>query len=64
MQIAPAADAIGTSSRLAPVPTEKRKRSTSPAESASGVASSTRISSSPNGRREPADRAEANARTS
>ena len=35
MQIAPAAEAIGTSSRLAPVPTENRKRSTSPAESAS-----------------------------
>ena len=63
MQIAPAADAIGTSSRLAPVPTEKRKRSTSPRESASGVASSTMISSSPNGSREPAERAEANART-
>ena len=49
MQIAPAAEATGTSSRLAPVPTEKRKRSTSPAASASGVASSTTISSSPKG---------------
>ena len=63
MQIAPAADATGTSSRLADVPTEKRKRSTSPAPSASGVASSTTSSSSPNGTRDPAERADANART-
>ena len=63
MQTAPAADATGTSSRLADVPTEKRNRSTSPAPSVSGVASSTTISSSPYGRREPAERGEANART-
>ena len=36
----------------------------SPAESASGVASSTTTSSSPNASREPAERAEAKARTS
>ena len=45
MQTAPAADATGTSSRLADVPTEKRNRSTSPAPSVSGVASSTTSSS-------------------
>ena len=49
MQIAPVAEATGTSARLADVPTEKRKRSTSPAPSASGVASSTSSSSSPYG---------------
>ena len=63
MHTAPAAEAIGTSSRLAEVPTEKKKRSTSPAPRASGVASSTAIEPSPNGIVEPADRAEAKART-
>ena len=63
MQTAPAADATGTSSLLAEVPTEKRNRSTSPAPSAAGVASSTAIEPSPNGTVEPAERAEANART-
>jgi hypothetical protein len=61
--IAPAADATGTSARLADVPTEKRKRSTSPAPSALSDASSTRSSSSPYGRRDPAERADAKART-
>jgi hypothetical protein len=53
----------GTSSRLADVPTEKRKRSTSPTPSASDVASSTRSSSAPKGILDPAERPDANART-
>ena len=56
---APPRTAYGTSSRDAPVPTEKRKMSTSPRSSASGVASSTMcplISL-------PAERAEAKPRT-
>ena len=63
MQTAPAADATGTSSRLADVPTEKRNRSTSPAPSASGVASSTTSSSSPYAIRAPVERRDAKART-
>ena len=52
-------DGVGTSSREAPVPTEKRKMSTSPRESASGVASSTVWP--PTSR--PAERADAKTRT-
>ena len=40
-------DGSGTSSELAAVPTEKKHRSSSPAPSASGVASSTTSSRSP-----------------
>ena len=62
MQTAPFSTAAGTSSALAAVPTEKRQRS-SPVRD-SGEASSTSSSPSPNGTRVPADRSEANARTS
>src|SRR3712207_6444220 len=64
MQTAPPDTPCGTSSRLASVPTEKKRTSRPPAASASGVASSTRSSSSPNGTRRPAERALANAWTS
>src|SRR5919198_4185912 len=63
MQTAPPATAAGTSSRLGPVPTEKKQRSRSPAASASGVASSTTSSPPAYGTFAPADLAEANART-
>ena len=59
-QIAPPRTACGTSSRLAREPTEKRQRSRSPAASASGVASSTTRPSISL----PAERADANRRTS
>src|SRR5919109_124613 len=62
-QMAPPRTAAGTSSLLSSVPTEKKQRSRSPAPSASGVASSIGSAPSPNGAAEPADRAEANART-
>src|SRR4030095_8385678 len=42
-QIAPDPDATGTSSRLADVPTEKRKRSMSPAASGAGVGARGRV---------------------
>ena len=57
---APPRTACGTSSRDAPVPTEKRKTSTSPRSSASGVASSTVCPATTL----PAERADANTRTS
>src|SRR5437870_3368135 len=58
-QTAPPLTAAGTSSRLASVPIEKKQRSSSPAASASGVASS--ISTPPTV--DPAERADAKART-
>src|SRR5512146_3596847 len=60
MAVAPPDTAWGTSSRDAPVPTEKRKTSTSPRASASGVASSTVSPATCL----PAERADANTRTS
>src|SRR6266545_3036141 len=62
-QTAPPRTAAGTSSPLGLVPTEKKQRSRSPAASASAVASSTASSPSPYGSLEPAERAEAKART-
>src|SRR5437867_3697715 len=61
--MAPPRTASGTSAREAAAPTEKKQRSSSLADSARGVASSTSSSPAPNGRRVPAERAEANART-
>src|SRR5687768_13006539 len=58
-QIAPPRTAWGTSSRLAAVPTEKRQRSSPPAASTSGVASSTVSPATCF----PAERAEAKTRT-
>src|SRR6266540_5478409 len=62
-QTAPPLTAAGTSSLLAGVPMEKKQRSRSPAPSASAVASSTTTSPAPYGSFDPAERAEANART-
>src|SRR6266540_1568867 len=62
-QTAPPRTAAGTSSLLGLVPTEKKQRSSFPAVSASGVASSTVSSPSPYGSLEPAERADAKART-
>src|SRR6266540_3258618 len=64
MQTVPESAAAGTSSRLAAVPIENRQRSRSPAASAAGVASSTSSSESPKATRVPAERSDANARTS
>ncbi len=58
MHRAPAAAAVGTSSRLSCVPIEKKQTSRSPAPSASPVASSISISPS----EPPAERLDANAR--
>src|SRR5437867_3987328 len=63
MQTAPPRTASGTRAWLPDAPIEKRQRSRSPAESASGVASSTSSSRRPNGTRLPAERADAKTRT-